>query len=81
MAGVEMKYTVAMSARLRDFTHIVETYIEMGFKPVGGISVADGWYHQAMVRDDETREDQTSQAEGAQGHQLASYEAARKESV
>jgi hypothetical protein len=47
-----MKYTVVTGPipYLADFIKSINTYLEMGWELIGGISVSDRIYYQAMIK-------------------------------
>lgn len=45
-----MKGLVVTPADLSQFIAAVKSEIARGWEPIGGLSVADGWYNQAMVK-------------------------------
>lgn len=55
MNGVNMKYLIAEANSARDLQAKVQHYIEEGWEPLGGLSVATyaagaWWYYQALIK-------------------------------
>ena len=45
------KYTLAFSDETDDLIKIVNEAIELGYKPVGGMVVHNGWYIQTLYKE------------------------------
>ena len=53
--GVIMKYLIAEATSVRALQENVQQYIEQGWEPLGGLSVATygagaWWYYQALIK-------------------------------
>jgi len=53
--GVIMKYLIAEATSVRALQEKVQQYIEQGWEPLGGLSVATygagaWWYYQALIK-------------------------------
>jgi hypothetical protein len=53
--GVIMKYLIAEANSVLDLQKKVQQYIEQGWEPLGGLSVAtygalSWWYYQALIK-------------------------------
>jgi hypothetical protein len=53
--GAVMKYLIAEANSARDLQAKVQQYIEQGWEPIGGLSVAtygvgSWWYYQALIK-------------------------------
>lgn len=48
-----MEYTVICVSHYKKIQELIEKvnqYIQEGWQPLGGVSVGDGWWSQAMIR-------------------------------
>ena len=56
-----MKYLIAEANSARDLQAKVQQYIEQGWEPIGGLSVAtygvgSWWYYQALIKRENSSE-------------------------
>jgi len=59
--GAVMKYLIAEANSARDLQAKVQQYIEQGWEPIGGLSVAtfgvgNWWYYQALIKRENSSE-------------------------
>lgn len=52
-----MKYMLVKEA-VKRIEKEVNSFIEMGWKPLGGVSVSDAWAYQAMIKDADAEHDE-----------------------
>lgn len=55
-----VEYTLTGNSTLEGFRSMVSEHIKLGWQPLGGVSVDDGYFYQAMVKyeDDNQTNDQ-----------------------
>ena len=63
-----MEYMLAKET-VKKIEDEVNAFIEQGWRPLGGISVSDGWAYQAMIRDADTEDEYLDEI--MQNHELS----------